>query len=213
MRLGSVDDEGLSRVFLVIVEQVKQSEAFMNNRYSFVGGELGLWQVVDIQACVGDGLEIVQRLDVVNDAVPERPPGSGWVLQGFSSNVRYAVREEVNTLRSVQPGLNRPEAVVAVLIPIKKSSEWWELAQDERRAIFEEESHHTATGLEYLPGVARRLLHCRDLEEPFDFLTWFEFAPEHTVAFNELLVRMRSTKEWDYVEREVEIRLERTIGT
>jgi chlorite dismutase len=96
-----------------------------------------------------------------------------------------------------------------VLIPIKKSLEWWELAQDERRAIFEEESHHTAVGMDYLPGVARRLLHCRDIGEPFDFLTWFEFAPEHTQAFDELLMRMRSSKEWDYVEREVEVRLER----
>ena len=83
------------------------------------------------------------------------------------------------------------------------------MAQDERRAIFEEESHHTAMGIEYLPEVARRLMHCRDLGEPFDFLTWFEFAPQHTAAFDELLVRLRGSKEWSYVEREVEIRLER----
>lgn len=83
------------------------------------------------------------------------------------------------------------------------------MAQDERRAIFDKESHHTAVGLEYLPGVARRLFHCRDLEESFDFLTWFEFAPEHTKAFDQLLLRMRSSKEWQYVEREVEVRLER----
>ena len=43
--------------------------------------------------------------------------------------------------------------------------------------------------------------------EPFDFLTWFEFAPEHTTAFNQLLARLRATKEWAYVEREVDIRL------
>jgi chlorite dismutase len=109
----------------------------------------------------------------------------------------------------MQLGINRAEAVCAVLIPIKKSVRWWEMAQDERRAIFEEESHHTATGLEYLPGVARRLLHCRDLGEPFDFLTWFEFASEHTQAFDELLLRLRASKEWQYVEREVEIRLDR----
>src|SRR2546428_7160638 len=29
----------------------------------------------------------------------------------------------------------------------------------------------------YLPAIARRLYHCRDLGEPFDFLTWFEYAP------------------------------------
>lgn len=85
--------------------------------------------------------------------------------------------------------------------------QWWELPQDERRAIFEEESHHTEIGLDYLPAVARRLHHCRDLGEPFDFLTWFEFAPEHSAAFDELLMRLRASKEWAYVEREVEIRL------
>ncbi len=83
------------------------------------------------------------------------------------------------------------------------------MAQDERRAIFEEESHHTAVGLEYLPEVARQLHQCRDLAEPFDFLTWFEFAPEHTEAFDQLLRRMRGSKEWDYVEHEAEVRLER----
>jgi chlorite dismutase len=146
-------------------------------------------------------------VNVVNNAVAELPLDSSWVLQGFTSNIRYSMRDEVTALRAVQPALNRSEAMSAVLIPIKKSAQWWEMAQDERRAIFEEESHHTAVGLEYLPAVARRLLHCRDLGEPFDFLTWFEFAPEHTDTFDELLLRMRASKEWGYVEREVEVRL------
>lgn len=181
----------------------------MNNRYSFIGGNQGIWRVVDIQGVFGISLEHAERLNVVNDAVTELPLDSSWVLQGFSSNIRYAMRNELDVLRAVQPVLNRSEAVSAVLIPIKKSLQWWEMAQDERRAIFEEESHHTAVGLEYLPGVARRLLHCRDLGEQFDFLTWFEFAPEHTKAFDELLLRMRASKEWEYVEREVEVRLQR----
>lgn len=181
----------------------------MNNRYSFVGGKQGVWRVIDVRSVAGSNLERVERVNVVNDAVAELPLDSSWVLQSFISNIRYSKRDEVNTLRAVQPVLSRPEAVSAVLIPIKKSAQWWGMAQDERRAIFEEESHHTAVGLEYLPGVARRLLHCRDLGEPFDFLTWFEFAPEHTTAFDELLLRMRASKEWEYVEREVEVRLDR----
>ncbi|ELR96410.1 chlorite dismutase family protein [Gloeocapsa sp. PCC 73106] len=181
----------------------------MNNRYSFIGGKQGLWKVVDIRGIFGPSLDLVERVNVVNDAVKELPADSAWVLQSFTSNVRYAIRDEINVLRGVQPMLNRPEAVSAMLIPIKKSAQWWEMAQDERRAIFEEKSHHTAVGLEYLPGVARQLHHCRDLGEPFDFLTWFEFAPEYTTAFDELLLRMRATKEWEYVEREVEVRLER----
>jgi Chlorite dismutase len=181
----------------------------MNNRYSFIGGEKGIWRVVDIRGIFGPGLEPVKRVNVVNGAILTLPFDSSWVLQSFSSNIRYAKRDEINMLQAVQPGLNRSEAISAVLIPIKKSIQWWEMAQDERRAVFEEQSHHTAVGLEYLPGVARRLLHCRDLGEPFDFLTWFEFAPEHTAAFDQLLRRMRLSKEWEYVEREVEVWLER----
>ena len=36
-----------------------------------------------------------------------------------------------------------------------------EALEDERRAVFEERSRHIATGLAYLPGVARRLHHGR----------------------------------------------------
>ena len=105
--------------------------------------------------------------------------------------------------------LRRPEATCAALIPIRKSDAWWDLAQDERRTIFESASHHISASLRYLPAIARRLYHSRDLGEPFDFLTWFEFAPEHAAAFDELVATLRATAEWTYVEREVDIRLSR----
>ena len=75
--------------------------------------------------------------------------------------------------------------------------------------VFEDSSHHIAIGLDYLPAIARRLHHSRDLGEPFDFLTWFEFAPRHAEAFDELVRRLRETEEWRYVEREIDIRLTR----
>ena len=75
--------------------------------------------------------------------------------------------------------------------------------------IFEERSHHTQIGMEYLPAIARRLHHCRDLGgiEPFDFLTWFEFAKADSAAFDDLVAALRATDEWKYVERESEIRV------
>lgn len=51
-----------------------------------------------------------------------------------------------------------------------------------------------------------------DLDEPFDFLTWFEFPPAAAEAFEELNGRLRATEEWTYVEREVDIRLTREPG-
>jgi len=181
----------------------------MTNKYQFVGGEHGLWKVTKISAYRGQPMEPVNRFDVVNGEIESAPVDTKWILRGLTSNVRYATASEIAELKSRQPALNRPDATCAALIPIRKSAAWWDLAQDERRAIFEETSHHNAIGLEYLPAIARRLHHSRDIGEPFDFFTWFEFAPEHKGAFEELVARLRATKEWTFVEREIDIRLER----
>lgn len=83
------------------------------------------------------------------------------------------------------------------------------MTQDERRYIMEAQSRHISTGLKYLPAIARRLYHCRDISnsEPFDFLTWFEFEPTNELAFDELLTFLRASEEWKYVVREVDVRL------
>jgi hypothetical protein len=107
------------------------------------------------------------------------------------------------------PALAQPTATFAALIPIRKSPAWWDLTQDERRQIFEAQSQHIAIGMRYLPAIARRLHHCRDISEaePFDFLTWFEYAPKHEAQFDHMLLELRSSPEWRYVSREVDIRL------
>jgi chlorite dismutase len=173
----------------------------------FVGGESGAWRVVRQTAPIGEALPNVPMLRVIEDA-GARPSGR-WTLRAVTSNARYVTREETSALRAVQAGLGRPEATRAVMIPMTKSPDWWALAQDERRAIFEERSRHVAGTLKYLPAIARRLHHGRDLGEPFDFVTWFEHAPEHEAAFDELVGMLRETEEWRYVIREVELRLVR----
>jgi hypothetical protein len=179
--------------------------------FTFVGGNAGPWEVVSQRSVTGDGLAAVERLRIVTGQVPEEDAG-GWSLRGVTSHERYVTRDEKARLVASQPELGRPEATAAVFIPIRKSAAWWALTQEERRAIFEESSMHVRIGLDYLPAVARRLHHCRDLAEhaPFDFLTWFEFAPADAVGFDEMLHRLRETPEWRYVEREVELRLRKT---
>ena len=177
--------------------------------FSFIGGSEGPWRIARMKPVVGEGLCVATRLEIFASAAPA--PGSRWCLRGITSNERYVTREEKRLLVSRQQGLGRPSATHAALIPIRKSPAWWALAQDERRAIFEESSRHVAIGLEYLPAVARRLHHCRDLGEgePFDFLTWFEYGTDDAAAFEELVARLRESPEWRYVEREVDIRLDR----
>jgi chlorite dismutase len=152
-------------------------------------------------------LEPVARVEVINGDGDARLGAGTWRLRGVTSNQRYTNRVEHERLVAAQPILGRPEASCAALIPIRKTDSWWTLPQDERRTILEERSAHIKTGLAYLPAIARRLHHCRDLGEPFDFLTWFEYAPASVDAFEHLLQILRATEEWAYVEREIDIRL------
>jgi hypothetical protein len=177
---------------------------------AFAAGAAGPWRIDRIEAVLGEGLPDAAHL-AVSEGAAAAAAGGVWVLRGTTSNPRYSHRTELDALGAVQEGLGRKQATRAALIPISKSEAWWAMAQDERRAILEEGSRHIAIGLEYLPGVARRLHHGRDLGEAFDFLTWFEYAPEDADAFETLVRRLRRTPEWRHVTREVDIRLSRTV--
>lgn len=173
-----------------------------------VAGAEGPWRITRIAAPIGAPLPAAGRLAMLEGAAPV-PADAAWCLRGVTSHIRYTVEAERRRLAGMQAGLGRVEATCACLIPIRKTPAWWDLAQDARRAILEEQSRHIAIGLDYLPAVARRLIHARDLGEPFDFLTWFEYAPEHEAAFDHLLARLRATEEWRWVQHEVEVRLAR----
>ena len=177
--------------------------------FAFVGGTVGPWVVTKVKAVVGESLSVTDRIDIINGAVPHPPDGARWVLRGVTSNERYATRAEKDVLVSKQVALGRPEATCAALIPIRKNKQWWNLTQDERRAIFEDRSRHVQTGLRYLPAVARRLHHCRDFVagEPFDFVTLFDYEPSDSNRFEEMLAELRSTEEWKFVDREVDLRM------
>lgn len=188
-----------------------RGKAGMNPRlFSFVGGKSGSWRVLSAKAVTGEALAPAERLEVT--AGPAVRGEAAWILRGVTSNERYVERAEKEQLVAKQVAIgSRPAATRAALIPIRKTAAWWALTQDERRKIFEDRSHHNATGLKYLPEIARRLHHCRDLAEaePFDFLTWFDYAPEHAQMFEDLVGALRATEEWKYVDREVDLRLAR----
>lgn len=183
----------------------------MNPRlFSFLGGETGAWRVAETSTIIGEPLATAKRLGVVSGEAA-RSQGALWLLRGITSNDRYVTRDEKSELVARQPNLGRPDATRAAFIPIRKNAAWWLLSQDDRRKIFEDQSSHIKTGLKHLPAIARRLHHCRDLgtEEPFDFLTWFEYAPSAASEFDELVRELRASPEWGYVEREIDIRLVR----
>jgi hypothetical protein len=172
-------------------------------------GSPGIWRIERCSPVLGEALPSAPYLTVHAARDVVLPPDTAFVLRGSTGHVRYVEQTEKVALAAVTPGLARPEATLGALIPIRKSDAWWELPQDERRAILEQRSAHVSLGMKALPAIARRLYHARELGEPFDFLTWFEYAPEHASLFEELVQALRATEEWKYVEREVDFRLVR----
>ena len=181
--------------------------------FNFAANGTGPWRVEQMHCLAGQPLAATPALSVlVGSTVPASLSGvcnNTWQLRGITSNERYVRRTEKAELVAKQEGLGRKNSTCAALIPIRKNAAWWALTQDERREVLEAQSQHIAIGMRHLPAIARRLHHCRDLgpDEPFDFITWFEYAPEDASRFNELLYSLRATPEWTYVDREVDIRL------
>src|SRR6266700_3289068 len=99
--------------------------------HTFVGGTIGTWRVERIQAITGSTLPLVPLLSIFEGNQAPTLEGSIWLLRGVTSYERYLHKMEQSALVVQQAELGRLEATRAALIPIKKSTAWWELAQDE----------------------------------------------------------------------------------
>ena len=176
---------------------------------TFVGGETGAWTVVSQRTHSGAPIAPVARVEMVAGIPLHLARETAWALWGVATNDRYTTRTEKTDLIHKQAPIGRPEATCAALIPLSKNAAWWALTQDERREVLEEDSHHIAIGMRYLPAIARRLLHCRDLgtDAPFDFLGFLDYGPADAAAFDDMLGLLRATSEWSFINREIDIRL------
>jgi hypothetical protein len=139
------------------------------------------------------------------------PPGASDLI-GVLQQLVYMRAAEREPLATTELAGAR---AVCVLIPMSKSATWWELAADERDAIFRGSSRpgHVEVGRPYARTILRRLYHGRPLPGAgWDFLTYFEFLPERRADFVALLAGLRDPErnpEWNYVERESEVWLAR----
>lgn len=83
----------------------------------------------------------------------------------------------------------------AIVIPTRKTAEWWNLSQEVRTGLMAE---HTQATLEYLTSVKRKLYHTTGLTD-MDFVTYFE--TNDLVAFNNLVLALRQVEEDRFNER------------
>ncbi|MBI1876822.1 MAG: chlorite dismutase family protein [Chloroflexi bacterium] len=136
------------------------------------------------------------------------------VFRGVTQHLHYTSASQSQELKARSRLEFEPSSETqAVLIPIGKSPDWWQLPQDRREAHFQvrtAQPGHTAIGIRYVDRVFRKLYHSRYLNPlaPYDFLTYFEFSRAHQDDFKRLLAELRDTAhhpEWMYVALEYEI--------
>ena len=156
------------------------------------------------------GIEVGQRLWRVEAAGRLPVPNAPFI--GATTHVVYIDSSTRNELASISASESGP---VAVLIPIRKTAEWWALASEQRQAFVMQgaPNGHLAIGRRYAARIHRRLYQARYLPgSEWDFLTYFEFRPEEASAFTDLLAELRDVDinpEWSFVDREVELWLTR----
>ena len=83
-------------------------------------------------------------------------------------------------------------SMYVIMIPTKKSAEWWNLPKEDRVAMIRE---HTIPTLPYLKTVKRKLYHATGLADA-DFITIFE--TNSLVDFNNLVLSLRMVREDHY---------------
>ena len=82
-----------------------------------------------------------------------------------------------------------------VVIPIRKSVDWWALDQETRAAMMKE---HTEAALPYHKTVKRKLYHSTGLDD-VDFITYFETSKLED--FHSLILSLEKAKEFQYTRR------------
>ncbi|MEO6307982.1 MAG: chlorite dismutase family protein [Nitrospiraceae bacterium] len=117
------------------------------------------------------------------------------IMHGLTKKTNYVpgfpdqVKAELKI--SSEPG-PKPYAIV---IPIRKSADWWGLDQDKRAAMMQE---HTEATLPYLKTVKRKLYHSSGLDD-LDFITYFETSKLED--FHGLVLALEKVKEFPYNRR------------
>ena len=82
-----------------------------------------------------------------------------------------------------------------IVIPIRKSADWWALDQEKRAAMMKE---HTEVALPYHKTVKRKLYHSSGLDD-LDFVTYFETSKMED--FHSLILSLEKVKEFQYTRR------------
>lgn len=133
-------------------------------------------------------------VDLQNNGFGKHLKGAG-LMHGLTKKPNYVpgfsdqLKADLKGASEVGP---KPYAIV---IPIRKSADWWALDQEKRAAMIQE---HTEASLPYIKTVKRKLYHSSGLDD-LDFITYFETSKLED--FHSLILSLEQIKEFQYTRR------------
>jgi len=137
-------------------------------------------------------------------------------IEGAARNPRYSSAEMVNySNRGAPPRRSGRMSRNAIIVPIRKTAEWWQKSALERHSYFYPHVNHgnaspvkghAVAAEKGIGSLFRRVYHNPDgyeRENEFDFLTYFECDDEALPVFEGVMTALRDVHqnpEWQYVQ-------------
>jgi hypothetical protein len=158
------------------------------------------------------------RLAEIDDEFRRRLGDTSEILtiEGASRNPRYSSAEMVSySNRGAPPRRSGRLSRNAIIIPIRKTAEWWQKSALERHSYFYPHVDHASASPvkghaqaaeKGIGTLFRRVYHNPDGYEranEFDFLTYFECDDESLPVFEHVMTALRDfhqNPEWRYVQ-------------
>ena len=117
------------------------------------------------------------------------------VMHGLTKKTNYVPGMPDNLKAELKTSSEQGPKPYVIVIPIRKSAEWWVLPQEQRATMMQE---HTEATVPYLKTVKRKLYHSSGLDD-LDFITYFETSKLED--FHGLVLALEKVKEFQYNRR------------
>ena len=117
------------------------------------------------------------------------------IMHGLTKKANYVPGMPDNLKAELKTPSEPGAKPYVIVIPIRKSADWWALDQDKRAAMMQE---HTEASAPYIKTVKRKLYHSSGLDD-LDFITYFETSKLED--FHSLILALEKVKEFPYNRR------------
>jgi len=202
-----------------------QPQPFETIQFFVRDGELPVPEPACVGPCINKARYLVQisskyrpRLQEIEEELRRRIGDSADViaLDGASRTPRYSSPEMVHySNKGAPPRRSGRASRNAIIIPMRKTPEWWQKSTLERHAYFyphvdqargHQVNGHAMAAARGIPSLFRRVYHNPDgyeREGEFDFVTYFECDDDGLPVFDGVLTALRDLEqnpEWKFVQ-------------